>query len=78
MRSHGVDEEGRWWMGADAVIEITRRVSVLRPISRLARVPLAMTLVDGGYRLLARNRHRLSRLFGMDNCRTRNAPGSGP
>jgi hypothetical protein len=36
----------------------------LRPIARLGRLPLVNQLVEPLYRLVARHRHRLSRLLG--------------
>lgn len=65
---HAVDADGRWWVGADAVVEIAKRVPVLRPISAVARLPLAKSLLDDGYRTVARNRQRLSRALGLTAC----------
>jgi len=73
---HAVDEQGRWWVGADAVVEIARRVAVLAPVSLVARSPYAMVVLDIGYRWIARNRRRLSRLLGMAACYVRRPVGS--
>ena len=62
---HAVDAEGRWWAGGDAVIEICRHVPPLRPMVWLARLPLARQMIDVGYRLVANNRHLISRLLGL-------------
>jgi predicted DCC family thiol-disulfide oxidoreductase YuxK len=72
---HAVDEEQRWWVGADAAVQIAQRVPLLRPLALLAELPLAPTLLDAGYRIVARNRHRVSRLLGLDACKVR---GSTP
>jgi predicted DCC family thiol-disulfide oxidoreductase YuxK len=66
---HSVDETGSWSVGADAMIEIARRVPLLWPLSVLARLPLAMPVVDVGYRAVAENRQRLSQLLGLKVCR---------
>lgn len=65
---HAVDAEGSWWVGADAVVEIAKRVTVLRPISAVARLPMARSLLDDGYRTVAHNRQRLSRALGLTAC----------
>ena len=78
---HAVDEQGRWWVGADAVIEIGRRIPMLRLLTLATTVPLARPLIDAAYRLIARNRHRLSRALGMSACdpaRGDDALGSEP
>lgn len=65
---HAVDTNGRWWVGADAVVEIAKRVTLLRPISAVARLPIARSLLDDCYRTVARNRQRLSRALGLTAC----------
>jgi len=66
---HTVDADRVWSVGAAAAIEIARRVPLLRPISAVARLPLAMPMLDVFYRAVANNRQRLSRLFGFQVCR---------
>src|SRR5688500_1406961 len=70
---HAVDEQGRWWVGADAVIEIGRRIPTLRLFTVAVRLPFARPVIDATYRLITRNRHRLSRALGMSAC----DPGGG-
>jgi predicted DCC family thiol-disulfide oxidoreductase YuxK len=69
---HAVDEGDHWSVGAEAVVEIARRIPILRPIYLLKRVPGAMVLVRAAYGLVARNRLRLSRALGMDACQSGN------
>lgn len=69
---HAVDAEGRWWVGADACLEIAHRIPILRPLELVGRLPLAKPVLAVGYRVVARNRHRLSRLLGLTSC-ARNA-----
>jgi predicted DCC family thiol-disulfide oxidoreductase YuxK len=66
---HAVDAAGRWTTGAVASVEIARRVPLLLPISVVARLPLAMRILDRLYAAVARNRHTLSRLLGLQVCR---------
>jgi predicted DCC family thiol-disulfide oxidoreductase YuxK len=73
---HAVDEDGRWWTGADAVVEIARRIPVLRPVTSFARLPLAPRILDAGYRAVAEHRQQLSRVLGMDVCRDPNHPST--
>jgi predicted DCC family thiol-disulfide oxidoreductase YuxK len=66
---HALDGDGRWWVGADAVIEIARRVPALRPLALATRVPFAVRALEIVYGLVARNRHRLSRILRLAACR---------
>lgn len=61
---HVIEPDGRWVSGAEAVLRIAETVPRLRPIARLGRLPLVNQLVEPLYRLVARHRHRLSRLLG--------------
>jgi predicted DCC family thiol-disulfide oxidoreductase YuxK len=70
---HAVDAEGRWWAGGGALIEISRRVPPLRPLVWLAQLPLARPAINLGYRVVAANRHLISRLLNLKAC-TRDAP----
>jgi predicted DCC family thiol-disulfide oxidoreductase YuxK len=67
---------GRWWSGGTAVVRIASVVPVLRPIAILGSLPLARSLVDATYDLVAANRHRLSRLIRAPVCRV--PPGPVP
>ena len=68
---HAVDSAGRWFVGATAAVEIARRVPLLWPITVIAKLPLAMRILDALYRATANNRHSLSRLLGLAVCRVR-------
>jgi predicted DCC family thiol-disulfide oxidoreductase YuxK len=57
---HVVDSEGRVWMGARAVEELVRILPGWRWAGWLFRLPLARPLAEAVYRLVARNRYRLS------------------
>jgi predicted DCC family thiol-disulfide oxidoreductase YuxK len=61
---HVIDEDGRWASGGEAVIRALEGVPSLRPLARLARLPIARSLVEPGYRLFAANRARFSWLAG--------------
>jgi len=60
---HVIEPDGRWISGGEAVLRIAETVPRLRPIARLGRLPLVNPLVEPLYRLVARHRHRLSRLL---------------
>ncbi len=68
---HAADTAGNWFVGADAAVEIARRVSMLWPISVVARLPLAMSILDFLYGAVANNRQGLSRLLRLDVCQVR-------
>ncbi len=55
--------DGSWISGGQAVLEVAAAVPRLRPIAALGRLPIVNRLVDPLYRLVARHRHRLSRLI---------------
>jgi hypothetical protein len=46
-------------------------VPALRPVALLARLPFAHPFVEPVYALVARNRHRISRLLGDEACAKR-------
>lgn len=72
---HVRDAEGRWYVGGSAWIRISGEVAVLRPLGVLARLPLVRRAVEPVYALIARNRHRISRLLGDDDtCRLEPGP----
>ncbi len=66
---HARDANGRWFKGAQASVEIARRVSLLWPLGVYARLPLAMPMLDLMYRAFADNRHTISRMLGLKACR---------
>jgi predicted DCC family thiol-disulfide oxidoreductase YuxK len=55
--------DGSWLSGGQAVLEVAAAVPRLRPIAALGRLPIVNRLVDPLYRIVARHRHRLSRLI---------------
>lgn len=63
---HVVESDGSWISGGEAVLRIAEAVPRLRPIARLGRLPVVNLLVEPLYRLVARHRHRLSRILGRD------------
>ena len=65
---HVRDEQGRWTAGGAAWLAMTDVVPVLRPIGLVARLPVIRRLVEPVYEVIARNRHRISRLLGEDVC----------
>jgi predicted DCC family thiol-disulfide oxidoreductase YuxK len=74
---HAVDEQGRWWVGPDAVLQITQRVPVLRPVTIFARLPLVPKALDAAYRTVANHRQQLSRMLGLDACGIESATSAG-
>ena len=70
-----VEEEGtgKLFGGAAAVARIVRQVPVIGPIGWVYYLPVFKQLADAGYKLVARNRHRISRVLGWqplpdDSC----------
>lgn len=66
---HVRDRSGRWFAGGDACLSIADEIPGLRLLARVGRLPLAHAMVDLGYRLVAANRHQLSRLLRLDASR---------
>jgi predicted DCC family thiol-disulfide oxidoreductase YuxK len=60
---HVIDDDGSVRSGADAILRIAEIVPRLRLFARLGRLPIVNRLVEPMYGLVARHRHRLSRLF---------------
>ncbi|HEX9738937.1 MAG TPA: DUF393 domain-containing protein [Candidatus Limnocylindria bacterium] len=60
---HVVEPDGRWVSGGEAVLRIAETLPRLRFVARLGRLPVVNRLVEPMYRLVARHRHRLSRLL---------------
>jgi predicted DCC family thiol-disulfide oxidoreductase YuxK len=66
---HAVTPAGEWVQGGEAWLRMMALVPVLRPLAAIGRMPLLRGLVDPGYAIVARNRHRLGRLVGRSSCR---------
>ena len=75
---HAVDANGHWSVGAEAAVEIARRVPWLWPVSAVARLPLAMSVLRALYRAVADNRQRLSGLLGLHVCQVRSREARSP
>ena len=60
---HVIEPDGTWTSGGAAVLRIAEAVPRLRFIARLGRLPVVNRLVEPMYGLVARHRHRLSRLL---------------
>jgi len=77
-RLYATDATGHWYSGAEAAVEIARRVPPLRIVSVTARVPGAMVVYELGYRMLAANRHRISAALGLKVCAVPSRGGTRP
>jgi predicted DCC family thiol-disulfide oxidoreductase YuxK len=66
---HVRDGGASWATGGAAWVQVVAAVPWLRPLSLVAGLPLFDRLVEPVYRLVARNRHLLSRALGADACR---------
>lgn len=60
---HVFRPDGSSLSGGKAVLEVASAIPRLRPIAALGRLPIVNRLVEPLYRLVARHRHRLSRLI---------------
>ena len=65
---HVRNRDGRWERGGAALIRIAEVVPLLRPLAVAARLPLVRWAFEAWYRVVARNRHRLGRLLGLESC----------
>lgn len=65
---HVVDASGRWDRGGAAWVRIAHSVPLLRPLAMIAELPVVRRLVEPLYRLVARNRGRLSRVVALRTC----------
>jgi len=72
---HVRDASGRWTSGGAALVRIGRELPVLRPAALVAGLPGVRHMVEPTYRLVARNRHRISRWLGLTACRVDRAGG---
>jgi len=66
---HAVDEAGHWWVGADAMVEIARRIPLLRPVTVFARFAPGRWAAEKLYRAVANHRLQISRVLGMSACK---------
>ena len=66
---HARDEDGRWFKGAAASVEIARRIPIAWPLTLYATLPMAMPILDFRDRAFADNRHTISRMLGLKACR---------
>jgi ubiquinone biosynthesis monooxygenase Coq7 len=62
---HVRDARGRWHLGGDAALSIAGVVPVLVPLSLAGRLRGLRGPVEAAYRLVAANRHRISRLLDL-------------
>jgi predicted DCC family thiol-disulfide oxidoreductase YuxK len=58
---HVRDGRGRWYRAGDAMLRIASELPVLVPLSIVGRLPGMSGPVEVGYRLVAGNRHVISR-----------------
>lgn len=66
---HVREGDGQWIRGGAACLRIAAAIPLLMPLALVGRLPFASAVIERGYQLLARNRYRLSRLFGLEGCR---------
>jgi len=66
---HVRDQDGDWLTGGSAVLRVASAVPALWPLAQVGRLAPISLMVEPGYRLLARHRHRLGRLLGVSSCR---------
>jgi predicted DCC family thiol-disulfide oxidoreductase YuxK len=60
---HVRDERGRWSRAGDAMLRIASELPVLVPLSIIGRLPGMRGPVEVAYRLVADNRHVISRIL---------------
>lgn len=75
---HVRDSDGQWIRGGAACLRIAAAIPVLMPLALVGRLPFASAVIERGYQLVARNRYRLSRLFGLEGCRFEPAGAVAP
>ncbi|MEW6225081.1 MAG: DCC1-like thiol-disulfide oxidoreductase family protein [Chloroflexota bacterium] len=68
--------DGCWAHGGAAVTAIACEIPVLWVLGRFGRLPGIRLGLEAGYRVVARNRHRISRRLGLTACRVDN-PADG-
>jgi acetyl esterase len=62
---HVRSTDGEWVHGGAACLRIAAAVPLLVPLALVGRLPFAAVAADRLYRVVARNRHRLSRRLGL-------------
>ncbi|MGD8623135.1 MAG: DUF393 domain-containing protein [Anaerolineae bacterium] len=73
-----VQPDGRRFAGARAVFETMRRLpGIWRPLGAMGAWPPLSLLAEPFYRLVARNRGRISRWLGLDRCALPDPAGDG-
>jgi len=65
---HVRDGSGRWSSGGAAWLRIAHLVPLMKPLAFLAELPVLRSMVEPVYAVIARNRHRISRLMGDGDC----------
>jgi predicted DCC family thiol-disulfide oxidoreductase YuxK len=65
---HVRDSSGRWVAGGAAWLQIAHVVPLMKPLAFVAELPVLRSLVEPAYAVIARNRHRISRLMGDGDC----------
>lgn len=65
---HVRDASGRWFAGGEAWLLIAHLTPVMKPLAFVAELPIFRSLVEPAYAVIARNRHRISRLMGDGDC----------
>jgi predicted DCC family thiol-disulfide oxidoreductase YuxK len=68
LASMHVRDGAGWTHGGDAWLRVAAAVPALRPLHLVGRLPLGRAGVNAAYRVVARNRHRLSRILRLDRC----------
>lgn len=63
---HVRDGRGRWYRAGDAMLRIAAELPVLVPPSIIGRLPGMSRPVEVAYRLVADNRHVISRVLRID------------
>ncbi len=65
---HARDASGHWYTGGAAWLQIAHLVPLMKPLAIVAELPIIRSLVEPTYGVIARNRHRISRLMGDGDC----------
>ncbi|MEQ8844073.1 MAG: DUF393 domain-containing protein [Phycisphaerales bacterium] len=65
---HLIETSGRVSKGAEAIARVLMMRPVLGLLGRLYYIPGVRWLSDRAYGLIARNRHRISKLYGGASC----------
>jgi len=65
---HARDASGHWFVGGAGWLRIAHVVPLMKPLAFVAELPIVRSLVEPTYAVIARNRHRISRLMGDGDC----------